>query len=183
MLFKINFTVISKDEKCIGDEISKLRVTVVVVCVDATNSERRELLVICTSLEPCCLKNVKMLPVVYTANYKAWMTAQLFYREISLYDGNFKKKGRKIAFLLYSVQRAQTSRDSTARSTDRNSCLQTPPVFSSLRPRGDLKFQMQPCIQISNVCCCILGRPESTGVYKRFWLSGQPLTLHDDFYM
>lgn len=88
-----------KNEKCVGGKMSKQRVTVL-VCANATGTEKIELLVIGKSQKPRCFKNVKKLPVKYAANNKAWMVAELFDREIKIWDEELQKKGKKIVLLL-----------------------------------------------------------------------------------
>jgi hypothetical protein len=56
---------------------SKERVTVMVGC-NADGSEKLPLCAIGESLNPHCFKNVKKLPVEYTANRKAWKTSSIF---------------------------------------------------------------------------------------------------------
>ena len=65
------------DEKLSGGKKSKERVTIM-VCSNMDGSDKRKLLVIGKSANPRCLKNVKRLPVEYTANKNAWMTSEKF---------------------------------------------------------------------------------------------------------
>ena len=58
------------------------------------------LLVIGKSKRPRCLKNVKGLPIDYMANYKAWMTADFFYRWLERIDRKFAAQNRKVVLIL-----------------------------------------------------------------------------------
>ena len=58
-----------KGEKCTGEKKAKERMTAM-VAANMSCTERLPLMVIGKSLKPRCLKNVKNLPVEYTANKK-----------------------------------------------------------------------------------------------------------------
>uniref|UniRef100_A0A1B6C4M0 HTH CENPB-type domain-containing protein n=1 Tax=Clastoptera arizonana TaxID=38151 RepID=A0A1B6C4M0_9HEMI len=88
-----------KNEKCVGGKLSKQRVTAL-VCANMTGSEKRKLLVIGKSVKPRCFKNVKKLPVNYTANKKAWMTSAIFEDELRKWDMELASKNRKILLLV-----------------------------------------------------------------------------------
>ena len=66
-----------KGQQCSGGKKSKERITVMVAC-NSNGSEKLPLFVIGKSIKPRCFKNVKTLPVEYTANKKAWMVATTF---------------------------------------------------------------------------------------------------------
>jgi hypothetical protein len=59
-----------KGEKCVGGKLSKDRITVL-VCANSDGTEKRKLLVTGKSKNPRCFKNVKSLPVRYSADKKA----------------------------------------------------------------------------------------------------------------
>ena len=86
-----------KNEKCIGGKLSKQRVTVF-VCANMTGTEKRKLSVIGKSLHPRCFKNIKKLPVSYTANKKAWMTSSIFEDELRKWDTELSSKTEKFYF-------------------------------------------------------------------------------------
>lgn len=88
-----------KGEKCVGGKHSKVRLTVL-LCSNMTGTEKRKLLVIGKSRNPRCFKNVKKLPVKYTANTKAWMTSRIFEDEIRNWDCEMRKKKRNILLLV-----------------------------------------------------------------------------------
>jgi hypothetical protein len=66
-----------KGETCVGGKLSKDRITVL-VCPNSDGTEKRKLLVTGKSKNLRCFKNVKSLPVRYSANRKSWMTSDLF---------------------------------------------------------------------------------------------------------
>lgn len=72
-----------KNFKCIGGKISKHRVTVL-VCANATVTEKRILLMNGKSQKPCCLKNAMKLPMKYTVNNDTWVVAEFFNKEIEI---------------------------------------------------------------------------------------------------
>jgi hypothetical protein len=80
-----DMTVKFKGEKCVGSKLSKDCITDV-VCVNADGTKKRKLLVIGKSENPRCFKNVKCLPVHYSANEKAWMTSDLFEAKLRHWD-------------------------------------------------------------------------------------------------
>uniref|UniRef100_A0A1B6G5E8 HTH CENPB-type domain-containing protein n=1 Tax=Cuerna arida TaxID=1464854 RepID=A0A1B6G5E8_9HEMI len=88
-----------KNEKCVGGKLSKVRLTVF-VCANMTGTEKRKLLVIGKSAKPRCFKNVKRLPVNYTANKKAWMTSKIFEDELRKWDNELASRNRKILLLV-----------------------------------------------------------------------------------
>ncbi|GFO19409.1 tigger transposable element-derived protein [Plakobranchus ocellatus] len=58
------------------------------------------LLVIGKSLTPRCMKNVKNLPVEYTANKKAWLTGAIFENWLQKLDRKFLLQGRSTAMVV-----------------------------------------------------------------------------------
>ena len=83
-----------------GGKQSKHRMTVV-VCTNATGSDKIPLWFIGKHLHPCCLKNINMnnLGCQYVANKKAWMTGELF-REWLQWFGKYVGTDRAIVLLL-----------------------------------------------------------------------------------
>ena len=87
------------DEKLSGGKKSKERVTIM-VCSNMDGSDKRKLLVIGKSANPRCLKNVKRLPVEYTANKNAWMTSEKFEHWLGEFNEDMKKQARKVALIV-----------------------------------------------------------------------------------
>jgi hypothetical protein len=88
-----------KGEKCVGGKLSKERITAL-VCANAAGTEKKKLLVIGKSKNPRCFKNVKNLPVRYSANKKSWMTSSLFEAELRSWDRELQTRKRKIILLV-----------------------------------------------------------------------------------
>lgn len=88
-------TITFQGDDCAGGKKSKERLTVM-VCANATGTERCRLLVIGKAAKPRCFKGVKTLPVDYVANKKAWMTMNIFSDWVRVLDRKFAAKGRKI---------------------------------------------------------------------------------------
>jgi hypothetical protein len=65
-----------KAEKCVGSKLSKDRIKIL-VCANVDGTKKRKLLVTGKSKNPRCFKNVKSLPVCYSAYKKAWTTSDL----------------------------------------------------------------------------------------------------------
>lgn len=86
-------------EKCVGGKLSKERITVL-VCANMIGTEKRKLLVIGKFNKPRCFKNVNKLPVNYAANKRAWMTADIFERELRLWDKQLIRENRHILLLV-----------------------------------------------------------------------------------
>jgi hypothetical protein len=82
-----------KGGKCVGGKLSKDRITVL-VCANSDGTEKMKLLVIGKSKNPRCFKNVKSLPVRYTANKKARMTSDLFEAELRHWDRELRLQKR-----------------------------------------------------------------------------------------
>jgi hypothetical protein len=70
------------------------------VCANSNGTEKRKLFVIGKSKSPRCFKNVKCLPVQYSANTKSWMTSNLFESELWLWDWQLRLQNRKILLLV-----------------------------------------------------------------------------------
>ncbi|KAG0430848.1 hypothetical protein HPB47_022305 [Ixodes persulcatus] len=66
-------TLAMRGEPCSGRKVSKERVTVL-FCANMGGSNKRCLFIIGKYKRPRCFKKLECLPVVYTANGKAWMT-------------------------------------------------------------------------------------------------------------
>ena len=67
----------------------------VLVCANMTGTDKKQLFVIGKSLKPRCFKNVKKLPVEYTANKKAWMASEIFKNHLLKWNRDLQtKKGR-----------------------------------------------------------------------------------------
>lgn len=89
-----------KGSDCAGSKKSKDRVTVS-LCVNALG-EFEQPLVIGHALKPRCFKNItpQNLPVVWTANKKAWMTTTIFTDWVKKFDSKMAAQGRHILLLL-----------------------------------------------------------------------------------
>ncbi|GFN91634.1 tigger transposable element-derived protein 6 [Plakobranchus ocellatus] len=88
-----------KGEACHGGKQTKDRLTVL-VGTNATGAEKLPLLVIGSSANPRCFKNVKSLPVEYTSNNEAWMTSSIFETWIRKLDRKYLLQGRSIVMVL-----------------------------------------------------------------------------------
>lgn len=97
LYFKLlpNKTITYKDDSCAGGKRSKERITVM-LCANATGTERCRLLVIGKASKPRCFKGIRTYPVDYRANSKAWMTAEIFSDWVRALDRKFASQGRKI---------------------------------------------------------------------------------------
>lgn len=92
-------TLAFKNEKCHGGKSSKERITILLIA-NMTGTEKRKLFVIGKSAKPRCFKNIKSLPVIYAANTKAWMTAELFSEQLIKLDKDMGKQNRKILLFI-----------------------------------------------------------------------------------
>ena len=88
-----------KGQQCSGGKKSKERITVMVAC-NSNGSEKLPLFVIGKSIKPRCFKNVKTLPVEYTANKKAWMVATTFTDWLLKSVKRFLREKRKVAIII-----------------------------------------------------------------------------------
>uniref|UniRef100_H3B7F5 HTH CENPB-type domain-containing protein n=1 Tax=Latimeria chalumnae TaxID=7897 RepID=H3B7F5_LATCH len=73
----LNRTLALKGEECHGGKHSKERITPLVGS-NMDGSEKLKLLVIGKAKQPKCFKGMKVLPVDYEGNTKAWMTGDIF---------------------------------------------------------------------------------------------------------
>lgn len=94
-----NQTLKFRGEKCQGGKKSKERITVF-VCANMTGTEKRKLLIIGKSKSPRCFKTYKVLPVNYTANQKAWVTSEIFEKEIRNWDQELHRQKRNILLMI-----------------------------------------------------------------------------------
>lgn len=83
-----------KNENCSGGEHVKHRLTVL-VCANMSGSDKRKLVVIGKSAKPRSFKNVRSLPVTYSANKKALMTSEIFQNEVCKWDEVLHRKNKK----------------------------------------------------------------------------------------
>ena len=86
-----------KDDDCHGGKHSKERVTLM-LAVNATGTEKFKPFVIGKYTKPRCFKGIKSLPVEYTSNKKAWMTASLFRSWLLNIDKNETAKPKSSFF-------------------------------------------------------------------------------------
>ena len=78
---------------------SKERITVRVAC-NSNGSEKLTLFVIGKNIKTTCFKNVKTLPVEYTANKKAWMVSTTIINWLLKSDKHFLRENRKVAIII-----------------------------------------------------------------------------------
>ena len=72
-------------------KVSKERVTIM-TCANAAGTHKLPLLLIGKSKKPRCFKNIKSLPVTYTAQKNAWMDSKLF---LNWFENDFIKNVKK----------------------------------------------------------------------------------------
>ena len=84
-----------KREKVSGGKKAK-NCSTVLLCCNSEGSDILPQLVIGTSKNPRCFKNVQQLPLPYEANSTAWMTADLFCKWLIGIDNEMRKKKRSI---------------------------------------------------------------------------------------
>ncbi|GFO41360.1 tigger transposable element-derived protein [Plakobranchus ocellatus] len=89
-------TLALKGERCTRGKKAKERMTVL-IAVNMSGMEKLPLLVTGKLLRPRCMKNVKNLPVEYTAYKKVWMTGAIFENWLQKLDRKFLLQGRFIA--------------------------------------------------------------------------------------
>ena len=92
-----NTTHVLKNQNCAGGKKAKDRITVLVGA--SAIGEKLPLLVIGKSKQPRCFRNAN-IPLKYTSNKKAWMTAEIFTSYIREVDRRMMRENRKIAILL-----------------------------------------------------------------------------------
>lgn len=88
-------TLAFKNEKCVGGEKSKERITVMLGS-NFTGTEKLKLLVIGKSKNPRCFRGLKSLEVNYENNAKSWMTSDIFEKWLIKLDNKFAHEKRKI---------------------------------------------------------------------------------------
>ena len=88
-------TLAFKNEKCFGGKLSKERLTLL-VGANMSGTEKLPLYMIGKFANPPCFKNVKTKPLEYSANKKAWMTAELFSEWIIKLNKKFRCQKRKV---------------------------------------------------------------------------------------
>jgi len=66
-----------QDNAARGFKVAKERVTIM-TCANTAGTHKLSLLLIGKSTKPHCFKNIKNLPVTYTAQKNAWMDSKLF---------------------------------------------------------------------------------------------------------
>ena len=83
-----------KDERCVGDKHSKLRLT----GLAAANAAGKKLpmFVIGKLKSPRCFKNIKHLPCRYCSQNKSWMDSILFEKWVREIDRRFTAEGKKL---------------------------------------------------------------------------------------
>lgn len=92
-------TLAYKGETCVGGKRSKDRITVL-VGANMDGSEKLKMVVVGKSKHPRCFKGVRMLPVTYHANGKAWMTQAIFETWLREEDRRFAQQNRKVIFIV-----------------------------------------------------------------------------------
>lgn len=88
-----------KGEKCSNGKLSKDRLTVM-VAANMTGTSKNKLLVIGKSKHPRCFKNIRLLPVDYESNSKAWMTSAIFEKWLFEWDRLLTNEGRQICLVV-----------------------------------------------------------------------------------
>ncbi|XP_053545444.1 tigger transposable element-derived protein 4-like [Bombina bombina] len=93
-------TLAVKREKCTGGKLSKERLTVF-LCGNMDGRLEKPL-VIGKAAKPRCFKNIDttQLPVIWRANKKAWMTAELMSEWLKIFDRKMKREGHKVILFL-----------------------------------------------------------------------------------
>ncbi|GFT01749.1 tigger transposable element-derived protein 4 [Trichonephila clavipes] len=94
-----NSTLSFEEQSCSGEKPSKERITVLVGC-NSDGSEKLPLFVIGKRLKSQSFRNVRTLPVEYTANVEAWMMATMFTNWITKLDERFLREKRKVVMLI-----------------------------------------------------------------------------------
>jgi len=94
-----NKTLSFKNETCSGGKLSKERVTVL-LGANSDGSDKLPILVIGKYAKPRVFKNVKTLPLLYSANKKAWMTSSEWEKYVNCLEKKFKKESRHVVFII-----------------------------------------------------------------------------------
>jgi hypothetical protein len=72
------------------------------MCKKSDGSDKRIPIIIGKSAKPRCFKNIKKIPVTYSANLKAWMMPEIFRDFLHVCDASFSALGRKILLFVDS---------------------------------------------------------------------------------
>ena len=86
-------------DKLSGTKKIKERLTAL-VATNMDGTDKRPLLVIGKSKQPRCFRGLTSLPLSYTSNKNAWMTAEIFSNWLRELDREMAKKKRKIAIVI-----------------------------------------------------------------------------------
>uniref|UniRef100_H3AE17 HTH CENPB-type domain-containing protein n=1 Tax=Latimeria chalumnae TaxID=7897 RepID=H3AE17_LATCH len=92
-----HMSLVLKGETCNARKRSKDQISIL-PCAIMTGSDKLPMLLIGKSTKPRCFKGMKSLPTEYTANWKAWMTSDIFSNWIKKHD-KFKKQKCKVAII------------------------------------------------------------------------------------
>jgi len=65
-----------------------------------TGTDEVKPLLIGKSAKPRCFKDIKIYPLDYKSNKKAWMTSALFEKRLSNFDKKMNLKGKKVHLLI-----------------------------------------------------------------------------------
>lgn len=122
-------TVKLKTENCASGKHVKHRLTVL-VCANMSGSDKRKLVVIGKSAKPTSFKNVRSLPVTYSANRKAWMTSEIFQNELRKWDEVLHRENKKILLLIDSC----SAHPELHNLTNIKLCFLPPNLPSTLQP-------------------------------------------------
>jgi hypothetical protein len=76
--------------------IKKLNDRVTILLISNATGTEKDICMIGKSQKPRCFRNVKKLPIRYYGNKNAWMTSDVFRKELSLLNQKMKIRGRKI---------------------------------------------------------------------------------------
>ena len=87
-----------KGETCHGNKNSKERLTVL-LCASILG-EKRYATIISKYLKPRCFKNKNLERISYYANKNAWMTSEIFMKELLKWDAEFAHNRLKILLLV-----------------------------------------------------------------------------------
>ena len=93
-------------EKVSGGKKNKERVTAM-VCANMDGSDKRKLMIIGKSNQPCCMKNVKSQPVTYESNANSWMTSHIYESWLRDFDRDMKLQDRKILLLVDNLTKIE----------------------------------------------------------------------------
>ncbi|XP_068117493.1 tigger transposable element-derived protein 4-like [Hyperolius riggenbachi] len=88
-----------KGDACHGGKRSEDRLTLL-LATNMNGSEKLPLLAIGKTAKPRCFKGVKLLPVQYKHNRKAWMTGNLFTEWLLNLDRKFLRENRRVLMIV-----------------------------------------------------------------------------------